>query len=97
MNEESSPVEHLARLGFEVASPLDPERWLSRDYWEETRRFGCAIRELLSLERVARRWKRVIEQVLAVRVARAVPSRQMAESLLPTTRVVAIRARSASE
>jgi hypothetical protein len=67
MNEESSPVEHLARMGFEVASPLEPERWLSRDYWEETRRFGFAIRELLSSERVARRWTRLINQVLAVR------------------------------
>ena len=66
MIEESSPVEHLARMGFDVASPLDPERWLSRDYWEETQRFGLAIRELLSLERVARRWGHLIEQVLAV-------------------------------
>jgi hypothetical protein len=69
MNQESSPVEHLARMGFEVASPLDSERWLSRDYWEETRRFGLAIRELLSVVRVARRWMRLINQVLAVRGA----------------------------
>jgi hypothetical protein len=66
MNRDSSPVEHLARMGFDVASPLDPERWLSRDYWEETRRFGLAIRELLSLDRVARRWKLLIDEVLAV-------------------------------
>jgi hypothetical protein len=62
MNEDSSPMEHLAGMGFEVVSPLDPDRWLSRDYWEETRRFGLALRELLSLERVARRWKRIITQ-----------------------------------
>jgi hypothetical protein len=66
MNVDSSPVEHLARMGFEVASPLDPERWLSREYWEETRRFGLAIRELLSLERVARRWRLLIDEVLAL-------------------------------
>jgi hypothetical protein len=66
MNEQSSPVEHLARMGFEVASPLDPERWLSREYWEETRRFGLAMRELLSLDRIARRWKLLIDEVLAV-------------------------------
>jgi hypothetical protein len=60
MNADSSPVDHLARLGFEVASPLDPERWLSRAYWEETRRFGLAIREMLSRERVARRWRVLI-------------------------------------
>ena len=67
MNHDSSPVEHLARMGFEVADPRDTERWLSREYWEETRRFGAALRELLSLERVARRWKRVIDDVLAER------------------------------
>jgi hypothetical protein len=63
MNEESSTVEHLARLGFEAASPEDTDWWLSREYWEETRRFGIALRELLAVERVARRWKRIIEGV----------------------------------
>jgi hypothetical protein len=63
MNADSSPVEHLGRMGFEVASPLDPERWLSRAYWDETRRFGLAVREMLSLERVARRWRLVIEEL----------------------------------
>jgi hypothetical protein len=42
MNPDSSTAEHLARMGFEVASPLDTDRWLSREYWEETRRFGLA-------------------------------------------------------
>jgi hypothetical protein len=64
MNQESSPVEHLARMGFEVAAPREPERWLSRAYWDETRRFGLAIRELLSRERVARRWRRLIDDLV---------------------------------
>jgi len=67
MNPDSSAVEHLVRMGFEVASPLDTERWLSREYWEETQRFGRALRELLSLERVGQRYKRIIEDVLAER------------------------------
>ena len=67
MNADSSPVEHLARMGFEVPSPLDTERWLSREYGEETRRFGAALRELLSLERIGLRYKRIIEEVLAER------------------------------
>jgi hypothetical protein len=67
MNPDSSPVEHLARLGFEVASPLEPERWLSRDYCEETRRFGRALREFLSRERVGRRLRRILDEVLAER------------------------------
>jgi hypothetical protein len=63
MNAGTSPVAHLARMGFEVASPMDTGKWLSREYWEETRRFGLVLRELLSLERVARRWKRVLQDV----------------------------------
>jgi hypothetical protein len=66
MNLDSSPVEHLARMGFEVASPLDTDHWFSREYWEETQRFGRVLRELLSQERVARRYRRIIENVLAV-------------------------------
>src|SRR5262249_46357850 len=65
MNPDSSTTEHLARMGFDVASPLDTDRWLSRAYWEETRRFGLALRELLSLERVARRFARIVREVLA--------------------------------
>jgi hypothetical protein len=63
MNAASSPVEHLARLGFDIACPTDWGRWLSRDYWEQTRLFGVKIKERLSLERVASRWLRVIEDV----------------------------------
>jgi hypothetical protein len=67
MNPDSSTVEHLARMGFDVADPLDTDWWLSREYWEETRKFGAVLRELLSLERVGRRWKRIIYEVLAER------------------------------
>jgi hypothetical protein len=69
MNPDSSPVEHLARMGFEVASPLDTGRWLSRAYWKETQRFGAALRELLSLERIGRRYRRIIDEVLGERQA----------------------------
>ena len=62
MNAESSVVEHLARMGFEVASPNDPHWWLSREYWEETVRFGRALRELLSLKRIGLRYKRIIDE-----------------------------------
>jgi hypothetical protein len=70
MNADSSPVEHLARLGFEIAPLHDRERWLSRDYWEETRRFGAVLRELLSRERIGHRWKRLIDEVLAGRLGK---------------------------
>lgn len=67
MNRDSSTAEHLGRMGFEVADPRDADWWLSREYWEETRRFGLAVRELLSPSRVARRFGRVLDAVLAER------------------------------
>lgn len=66
-NPGSSVAEHLERLGFSVATPLEPDRWFSRAYWEETRRFAPALRELLSLERVGRRFARLINETLAAR------------------------------
>lgn len=65
MNADCSSAEHLQKLGFDLASPLDTDRWLSPEYWEETQRFGAALRELLSLERVGRRMKRIIDEVLS--------------------------------
>lgn len=61
----SSSVEHLAQMGFDVASPRDAQRWFSREYWQETAAFGAALRDLLCLPRVALRWKQLIEQVAA--------------------------------
>lgn len=63
MNAGSSTVEHLSRIGFEIASPLEPARWLSREYWEETRQIGSALRELLSLRFIAKRLRRMIDEV----------------------------------
>ncbi len=71
MNPDSSPVEYLGRKGFDVCSPLDQDRWFSKDYWDDTRRFGAALRELLSLERLACRLRRLIDDVLAERQSRA--------------------------
>jgi hypothetical protein len=67
LDPESSTAEHLARMGFDAASPLESDRWLSQEYWEETRAFGGALRELLAPARVARRLGRIIREVLAER------------------------------
>src|SRR5262249_29640005 len=64
MNRDSSSVEYLAGLGFDVTPPEETERWFAAEYREETRRFGAALRELLSRERVAARLCRVIDSVL---------------------------------
>lgn len=58
-------VEHLASWGFGIASPHDPVYWFSREYWRETQQFGAAVRELLSLPRIAFRFSRIVAAVLA--------------------------------
>jgi hypothetical protein len=65
MNPDSCVVDHLASMGFDIVSPLDSDRWFSKEYWEETQRFGRAIRELYSLERIGRRYKRIVDGLLA--------------------------------
>jgi hypothetical protein len=64
INPDSSVVEHLARMGFDIPSPLDMDLWLSQKYWEETKAFGRALRELLSLERIGRRYRRIVDEVV---------------------------------
>ncbi len=64
MNADSSSVQHLAHLGFDVATPENIDAWFSPDYLAETRKFGAALRELLSRERIGRRFKRVIDSLL---------------------------------
>src|SRR5262249_40235694 len=63
MNPESSATEHLARMGFELCSPMDTARWFSHEYWKETRQFGGAVRELLSRRRVGMRWRGIVDEV----------------------------------
>jgi glycosyltransferase involved in cell wall biosynthesis len=67
MNGDSSPVEHLASLGFRLAQPLDSERWLSREYAQETRRMGTRLRAELSVEKIAQRLRQIIADAAAQR------------------------------
>jgi hypothetical protein len=66
VNPDSSTAEQLAWMGFDLPSPLDTERWFSREYWGETCRFGAALRELFSRERIGRRYKRIVEESVEV-------------------------------
>lgn len=78
MNPDSSTVEHLAGLGFDVADPLDRDHWLSPAYWEETRRFGGALHDLLTDERIAFRFARIVEAARAAQRSGAAGSRRPA-------------------
>jgi hypothetical protein len=68
LQKESSSFEHLGQLGFEVATPTDCDRWLSPTYRSETRQFGAALTELLSLNRIATRWRLLIDRTLMAHV-----------------------------
>lgn len=64
INSQTSVADSLLHRGFRVVSPLEMERWFSREYWEETNRFGAALSEHLSLEQIGLRFRRIIESVL---------------------------------
>jgi len=64
MNPDDSPARHLERLGLTLASPLETEVWLSRHYWEQTSHLGRRLREQLTLERIGRRFREIIDEVL---------------------------------
>ena len=63
----SSSTDHLECMGFDVCSPFDTSRWFSQNYWHETVAFGAALRELLTLAHLGRRWRRLILDVLPER------------------------------
>ncbi len=67
MNPGSSPADHLASVGLTVPSPLDTDRWLSESYWKETRRLGERLSRELAPDRVAGRFRKVVEAALAAR------------------------------
>ncbi len=64
MNADSSSAEHLREMGFDLAEATDVEHWLSREYAEETARFGRTISDLLSLPRISARWRWLLWDVL---------------------------------
>jgi hypothetical protein len=72
MNPDSYSAGYFRARGFELASPLDPARWLSREYWEATRRAGDALRAATALAVIGARYEELIESLwLPGRLARS--------------------------
>ena len=65
INADSSSVEHLRNMGFEVATPDDTAMWFSHEYAMETARFGRTVNDLLSLRRINIRWQWLLRDVFA--------------------------------
>ena len=70
LNSASAAVEQLRTMGFQVASPEDPDHWLSPQYWQETVTFGQMLRRTLTRERIGLRWKQIIEEAIEERRGR---------------------------
>jgi hypothetical protein len=49
-NSETSASQYFRERGFELACPLEQDRWFSRDYWQQTHRFASDLRERISIE-----------------------------------------------
>ena len=63
INPESYSAEYFRLRGFDVASPLDTARWLSREYWQETGAAAEWLRRETSLETVAARYRALIDSL----------------------------------
>lgn len=64
MNAESSPVEHLVQMGLAIPTPTERDHWFSEAYQQDVLRFGRAIRELLSEQRIGLRWRHLLQCVI---------------------------------
>jgi hypothetical protein len=64
-NRASYAHEYFVKRGFELVEPSDRDRWFSKEYWRETREIGGQLRRELTLESVGRRYKEIIDKVLA--------------------------------
>jgi hypothetical protein len=61
VNSDSYSAEYFRTRGFDVASPVETDRWLSRAYWEETRAWGHRLRAEVSLRAVGLRYQHLID------------------------------------
>lgn len=56
-NADGAAAAYFRARGFELATPAAEDRWYSHDYWRETQRFANELRETISIEAVARRYR----------------------------------------
>jgi hypothetical protein len=66
MNPDSHSAAYFQSRGLALATPQEPERWLSPSYWQEIQRWVVALRTLWTLEAVGLKVKAEIEASTAV-------------------------------
>jgi len=64
MNPDSHSAAYFQSCGLTLASPREPDRWLSRPYWDETQRCAAVLRPQWTLEAVGLQAKAQIEALV---------------------------------
>jgi hypothetical protein len=63
-NLESYSAEYFETRGFTIASLTEVKRWLSHEYWQETKDVGAELQRRLTLKNVGLNYKRIIDNIL---------------------------------
>lgn len=63
INPESYSAEYFRNRGFDVCSPMNHNRWLSRAYWDEQKKFAEKLRKITSIEAVGQRYRELLNKV----------------------------------
>ena len=63
-NKESYSYEYFLKRGFELAEPVDIDKWFSRKYWQETNSFKDILNEAISLTAVGRMYQKSLDLIL---------------------------------
>lgn len=63
VNRDSHTFKYYRKRGLELTQPQEVQRWLSREYWEQTQAFARECRPQLTLERIG---VCVRDQILAI-------------------------------
>jgi len=61
VNVASYAHEYFQRRGFDMAAPVEWERWFSPQYWQETQMMASRIRQTTSLEAVAQQYRELFD------------------------------------
>jgi hypothetical protein len=76
VNDISHTFRYFKARNFNICTPLEIERWLSEEYWQETVKFGKQLKKDLSLENVGKQYQTFIKKCLE----QTFPSRQQRQN-----------------
>lgn len=65
MNRPSSGYDYFHQLGLEIPEPGD-DRWISREYWEDTRKIAKLLRPKLTKDRIATQYLQLARECVKI-------------------------------